>query len=35
VMAWLDRGVLAGWSAVCFGVLWWAFSTLSFLPSIV
>jgi len=35
VMAWLDRGVLAGWSAVCFGVLSWAFSTLSFLPSIV
>ena len=35
VMAWLDRGVLAGWTAVCFGVLWWAFSTLSFLPSIV
>jgi len=34
-MAWLDRGVLAGWSAVCFGVLWWLFSTLPFLPSVV
>jgi len=34
-MAWLDRGVLAGWSAVCFGVLWWALSTLPLLPSVV
>jgi len=34
-MAWLDRGVLAGWSAVCFGILWWAFSTLPLLPSVV
>jgi len=34
VMAWLDRGVLAGWSAVCFGVLWWAL-TLPLLPSVV
>jgi hypothetical protein len=34
MMEWLDRGVLAGWSAVCFGVLWWALSTLPFLPSI-
>jgi hypothetical protein len=34
-MAWLDRGVLAGWSAVCFGVLWWLFSTLPLLPSVV
>ena len=34
-MAWLDRGVVAGWSAVCFGVLWWLFSTLPFLPSVV
>jgi hypothetical protein len=22
-MAWLDRGVLAGWSALCLGSLWW------------
>jgi|SRR5262245_39653988 len=35
VMAWLDRGVLAGWSAVGFGLLWWALATLPFLPSVV
>jgi hypothetical protein len=35
VMAWLDRGVVAGWTAVCFGVLSWAFSTLWLLPSVV
>jgi hypothetical protein len=29
-MAWLDRGVLAGWSALCLGFLWWA---LFYLPS--
>jgi hypothetical protein len=23
MMAWLDRGVVAGWSAVSLGVLWW------------
>jgi hypothetical protein len=34
-MAWLDRGVLAGWSAVAFGILWWLFSSLPFLPSVV
>ena len=28
-MAWLDRGVLAGWSALCFGFLWWV---LFYLP---
>jgi len=28
-MAWLDRGVLAGWSALCFGLLWWV---LFYLP---
>jgi hypothetical protein len=28
-MAWLDRGVLAGWSALCLGFLWWV---LFFLP---
>jgi hypothetical protein len=22
-MAWLDRGILAGWSALCLGFLWW------------
>src|SRR5262245_18220916 len=35
VMAWLDRGVLAGWGAVCFGVFWWALTSLAFLPSVV
>jgi len=29
-MGWLDRGVLAGWSALCLGFLWWA---LFYLPS--
>jgi hypothetical protein len=29
-MAWLDRGVLAGWSALCLGLLWWV---LFYLPS--
>ena len=29
-MAWLDRGVLAGWSTLCLGFLWWI---LFFLPS--
>jgi hypothetical protein len=33
-MAWLDREILAGWSAVCFGALWWGLTTLPFLPSI-
>jgi len=28
-MAWLDRGVLAGWSALCLGFLWWI---LFFIP---
>jgi len=28
-MAWLDRGVIAGWSALCLGFLWWI---LFFLP---
>jgi hypothetical protein len=28
-MAWLDRGVLAGWSALCLGFLWWV---LFYLP---
>ena len=28
-MVWLDRGVLAGWSALCLGFLWWA---LFYLP---
>src|SRR5215469_2466403 len=32
-MAWLDRGVLAGWSAVIFGILSWGLTTLPFLPS--
>jgi hypothetical protein len=32
-MAWLDRGVLAGWSALCLCVLWWLlFSLPSQLP---
>jgi len=29
-MAWLDHGVLAGWSALCLGFLWWV---LFYLPS--
>ena len=29
-MAWIDRGVLASWSALCLGFLWWA---LFYLPS--
>jgi hypothetical protein len=29
-MVWLDRGVLAGWSALCLGFLWWV---LFYLPS--
>lgn len=29
-MAWLDRGGLAGWSALCLGFLWWV---LFYLPS--
>jgi hypothetical protein len=29
-MAWLDRGVLAGWSTLCLGFLWWM---LFYLPS--
>jgi len=33
MMEWLDRGVLAGWSAVCFGVLWWVLSALPLLSS--
>jgi hypothetical protein len=32
-MAWIDRGVLAGWSALCLGLLWWLiFSLPSQLP---
>jgi hypothetical protein len=27
-MAWLDRGVLAGYSALCLGFLWWLFFSL-------
>jgi hypothetical protein len=34
VMAWLDRGVLAGWTALCCGVVWWFLATLPLLPSI-
>ncbi len=34
VMAWLDRGVVAGWTALCAGVVWWFFATLPLLPSI-
>jgi|APPan5920702856_1055754.scaffolds.fasta_scaffold121852_2 hypothetical protein len=28
MMAWLDRGVVAGWSAVSLGVLWWLLLSL-------
>jgi hypothetical protein len=35
VMAWLDRGLLAGWCAVGFGVIYWALAILPFLPSVV
>jgi hypothetical protein len=28
VMAWLDRGVVAGWTALCSAVVWWLFTTL-------
>jgi hypothetical protein len=35
VMAWLDRGLLAGWSAVGFGVIFWGLAVLPFLPSVV
>jgi hypothetical protein len=33
-MAWLDRGVVAGWTALCSDVVWWFFATLPMLPSI-
>jgi hypothetical protein len=34
VMAWLDRGLVAGWTALCGGVVLWFFATLPLLPSI-
>jgi hypothetical protein len=34
VMAWLDRGVLAGWVAGGSAIIWWFFATLPLLPPI-
>jgi hypothetical protein len=28
LMLWLDRGVLAGWSALCLGLFWWLLFSL-------
>jgi hypothetical protein len=35
VMAWLDRGVLAGWTALGLAIVGWFFTTLPLLPSVV